>query len=157
MNRRAVLLGGTAIAALGVAAFAMRQTPGSTAAEGRPPAEAGFDLTEAEWRAKLNENQYAVLREAATERPFSSPLNDEHREGTFDCAGCALPLFDSATKYDSGTGWPSFYQPLDNAVGEDDRLRDRRRAHRGPLPPLRRSSGPRVQRRSRSPPAFVTA
>ena len=71
MNRRAVLFGGTAIAALGVAAFAMRQTPGSTAAEGRPPAEAGFDLTEAEWRAKLNENQYAVLREAATERPFA--------------------------------------------------------------------------------------
>ena len=118
MNRRAVLFGGTAIAALGVAAFAMRQMPGSTAAEGRPPAEAGFDLTEAEWRAKLSENQYAVLREAATERPGSSPLLNEHRQGTFDCAGCALPLFDSATKYDSGTGWPSFYQPITNAVGE---------------------------------------
>jgi len=118
MNRRAVLFGGTAIAALGVAAFAMRRTPGSVAAEGRPPAEAGFDFTEAEWRAKLNESQFAVLRQASTERPFSSPLNDEHGVGTFDCAGCALPLFDSATKYDSGTGWPSFYQPLENAVGE---------------------------------------
>ena len=118
MNRRAVLFGGTAIAALGVAAFAMRQTPGSVAAEGRPAAEAGFQLTEAEWQAKLSESQFAVLRTAATERPFSSPLLEEHREGTFDCAGCALPLFDSATKYDSGTGWPSFYQPLDNAVGE---------------------------------------
>jgi peptide-methionine (R)-S-oxide reductase len=118
MNRRAVLFGGTAIAALAVAAFAMRQTSGSVAAEGRPPAEAGFELTEAEWQAKLSEGQFAVLRTAATERPFTSPLLDEHREGTFDCAGCALPLFDSATKYDSGTGWPSFYQPLENAVGE---------------------------------------
>ena len=116
MNRRAVLFGGTAIAAIGVAAYALRM-PGSVAAEGRPPAEAGFEFTEEEWRAKLTESQFAVLRTAATERPWSSPLLNEHREGTFDCAGCALPLFDSATKYDSGTGWPSFYQPLDNAIG----------------------------------------
>jgi peptide-methionine (R)-S-oxide reductase len=116
MNRRAVLFGGTAVAALGVAAFAMRGMPGSVAAEGRPPAEAGFDFTEEEWRAKLSENQFRVLREAATERPWSSPLLEEHGEGTFDCAGCGLPLFDSATKYDSGTGWPSFYQPIDNAI-----------------------------------------
>ena len=117
MNRRTVLFGGTAIAALGVAAFAMRGMPAAVAgtlAEG--PFE--IELTEAEWRAKLNENQFAVLRTAATERPWSSPLLEEHREGTFDCAGCALPLFDSATKYESGTGWPSFYQPLENAVGE---------------------------------------
>ena len=116
MNRRAVLFGGTAIAAIGVAAYALRM-PGTVAAEGRPPAEAGFQFTEEEWKAKLTENQFAVLRTAATERPWSSPLLDEHREGTFDCAGCALPLFDSATKYDSGTGWPSFYQPIDNAIG----------------------------------------
>jgi peptide-methionine (R)-S-oxide reductase len=116
MNRRAILFGGTAVAALGVAAFAMRGMPGSAAADERPAAEAGFQLTEDEWRAKLSENQFAVLRQAATERPFTSPLNDEHGEGTFACAGCELPLFESGTKFDSGTGWPSFYQPIDNAV-----------------------------------------
>ena len=62
--------------------------------------------------------QYHILREEGTERPFSSPLLKEHRKGTFACAGCDLPLFASDTKYDSGTGWPSFWQPLPNAVGE---------------------------------------
>jgi peptide-methionine (R)-S-oxide reductase len=69
-----------------------------------------------EWRKRLDPNQYAVLRREGTERPFSSPLNEEHRAGIFTCAGCDLPLFSSRTKFDSGTGWPSFYQPLDNAV-----------------------------------------
>jgi peptide-methionine (R)-S-oxide reductase len=83
-------------------------------------AEGTFEVTktEAEWRETLNEFEYAVLREEATERPWTSPLLDEHRAGTFACRGCDLPLFDAATKYDSGTGWPSFYQPLDNAIGE---------------------------------------
>ena len=67
----------------------------------------------------LSPEAYAVLRQAATERPFTSPLNDEHRDGTFTCAGCALPLFSSETKFDSGTGWPSFWQPLENAVGTE--------------------------------------
>jgi peptide-methionine (R)-S-oxide reductase len=58
-----------------------------------------------------------VLRHEATERPFSSPLNNEHRAGVFACKGCALPLFDARTKFDSGTGWPSFYAPLKNALG----------------------------------------
>jgi peptide-methionine (R)-S-oxide reductase len=57
------------------------------------------------------------MRRQGTEYPWTSPLLEEHREGTFACAGCDLPLFDSATKFESGTGWPSFYQPLDNAVG----------------------------------------
>ena len=72
--------------------------------------------TPAEWRHILGPQRYAVLREAATERPFSSPLDEEHRKGTFACAGCALPLFSSATKFDSGTGWPSFWRPLPRAV-----------------------------------------
>ena len=72
--------------------------------------------TDAQWRARLSPQQYAVLRQEDTERPGSSPLNAEHRMGTFSCAGCALPLFASTTKFDSGTGWPSFWKPLDNAV-----------------------------------------
>ena len=73
-------------------------------------------LTEAEWKAKLSPAQFAVLREADTEPAFSSPLNDEHRKGTFICAGCALPLYASEAKFDSGTGWPSFWKPLPDAV-----------------------------------------
>ena len=73
-------------------------------------------LTEAEWRAKLSDLQYRVLREAETEAAGSSALNDEHRKGVFACAGCDLPLFGSEAKYDSGTGWPSFFQPLPDAV-----------------------------------------
>ncbi len=73
--------------------------------------------SDAEWRARLTPQQYAVLRREGTERAGSSPLNQEHRAGRFACAGCALPLFSSKTKFDSGTGWPSFWQPLPNAVG----------------------------------------
>jgi peptide-methionine (R)-S-oxide reductase len=72
--------------------------------------------TEAEWRKLLSPAQYAVLREEDTERAFSSPLDDEHRAGTFFCAGCDLPLYSSKAKYDSGTGWPSFWEPLPDAV-----------------------------------------
>ena len=74
-------------------------------------------LTEAEWRARLTPAQYAVLRGDDTEPAGSSLLEHETRSGTFACAGCALPLFSSAQKYDSGTGWPSFWQPLPGAVG----------------------------------------
>ncbi len=73
--------------------------------------------SDAEWRKLLTPVQYAVLRKAATERPFTSPLLDEHRHGTFTCAGCELALFSSDTKFESGTGWPSFWAPLDKAVG----------------------------------------
>ncbi|MBV9289926.1 MAG: peptide-methionine (R)-S-oxide reductase MsrB, partial [Hyphomicrobiales bacterium] len=72
--------------------------------------------TDAEWRKILTPNQYAILRKEGTERPFTSPLVHEERRGTFSCAGCGLDLFSSATKFDSGTGWPSFWAPLDNAV-----------------------------------------
>ncbi len=74
-------------------------------------------MTEAEWRTKLTQAQFNVLRKHGTERPFTSPLNDEKRKGTFACAGCDLPLFSSDTKFDSGTGWPSFWQPIANAIG----------------------------------------
>ena len=76
-----------------------------------------IEKTDAEWRAQLTPQQYEILRKQGTERPGSSPLLKEHRKGTFACAGCDLPLFSSETKFESGTGWPSFYQPLQNAVG----------------------------------------
>ena len=85
----------------------------------RPLSAESFEitLTEDEWRAKLSDAQFAVLRQEDTERAGSSPLDAEKRTGTYVCAGCDLPVFQSATKFDSGTGWPSFYQPVKGAVG----------------------------------------
>jgi len=80
------------------------------------PAITPLRLSDADWRQRLSPAAYAVLRRGGTERAFSSPLNGEHRAGTFVCAGCALPLFASATKFDSGTGWPSFYDHLPRAI-----------------------------------------
>lgn len=79
---------------------------------------ARFEVTRApaEWRRLLGPERYRILREAGTERAFTSPLLSEHRRGTFVCAGCGLSLFGSATKYESGTDWPSFWKPLSNAV-----------------------------------------
>ena len=74
-------------------------------------------LSEAAWRQRLSPAAFQVLRREGTEAPFSSPLNREHRQGVFVCAGCRLPLFSSKAKYDSGTGWPSFWQPLPQAIG----------------------------------------
>ncbi len=93
-----------------------------TAAGGGAPAGAAplpdfpFKLSDAEWRKRLSPAAYRVLRHADTERAFTSPLNKEHRTGTFACAGCGKPLYASSTKFESGTGWPSFYRPLPNAV-----------------------------------------
>lgn len=76
------------------------------------------EKTDTEWQQELNPHQYQVLRQHATERPGSSPLNHEKRAGTFKCAGCGAELFSSDTKYESGSGWPSFFQPLaESAVG----------------------------------------
>jgi peptide-methionine (R)-S-oxide reductase len=81
-----------------------------------------FEVTRSDhaWKEMLTPEQYAVLRHEKTERPNTSPLLNEHRKGTFACAGCDQPLFASETKFDSGTGWPSFYRPLPNAVGEKE-------------------------------------
>ena len=76
--------------------------------------------TDAEWRKLLSPAAYQVLRQAGTEPPFSSPLLNEERTGVFSCAGCGLPVYSSKTKYDSGTGWPSFWAPLPNAVATEE-------------------------------------
>ena len=107
LTRRRFLMCGT----VGMAGFTLRDDAVLGAEQ--------FEVTkpDAEWRKILTPDQYAVLRHEATERPFSSPLEKEHRRGTFACAGCALDLFSSATKFESGTGWPSFWTPLDHAIG----------------------------------------
>lgn len=74
-------------------------------------------LPDSEWRKRLTPEQYNILREEGTEYPYSSPLNSEKREGTYLCAGCDLPLFESFAKYDSGTGWPSFFQGIQGHLG----------------------------------------
>ena len=85
---------------------------------GSREAEARFTVSksDAEWKRQLGPERYRILRQAGTERAFTSPLNKEHRRGTFACAGCAQPLFRSTTKFDSGTGWPSFFAPIPRAV-----------------------------------------
>ena len=108
MNERRAFL---AMAAAGAGLLLFGRS-GSSAAEMR----FAVRRAPAEWRRLLGPQRYHILREAGTERPFTSPLLKEQRRGTFVCAGCALPLFSSATKFDSRTGWPSFWKPLANAV-----------------------------------------
>ena len=86
------------------------------AAEAAPARADRVELSDSEWKGRLSGEAYAVLRHEATERPHTSPLNAEKRAGTYQCAGCELPLFTSKTKFDSGTGWPSFFQPLPEAI-----------------------------------------
>lgn len=125
-SRRLFLLTGTAAAAAmaaGLLPRIVRQADAADAtAKGGKAAATHFEITrtDAEWRARLTPGQYEILRQQGTERPYSSPLNDEHRTGTFTCAGCALPVFSSRTKFDSHTGWPSFWTPLDHAVQTSD-------------------------------------
>ena len=117
MNRRQLV--SMTLAALGLGglvAWLTRERPMDVA-----PMSGGrtFEImkSDAEWRAQLSQGQYYVLRKHGTETPGWSPLNKEHRAGTYACAGCGLPLFASAAKFDSGTGWPSFSAPLENAIG----------------------------------------
>jgi peptide-methionine (R)-S-oxide reductase len=110
MGRRSLLTGLTA----GISAVLGFPQKAEAASKAADPA---WNLSDAQWKARLSPAAYQVLRKDGTERPFSSPLNSEKRAGTYHCAGCDLPLFSSTAKYDSGTGWPSFYQPLPGAVG----------------------------------------
>jgi peptide-methionine (R)-S-oxide reductase len=110
ITRRGFIVGGLAGAAAAFSSACTTAVAGDTAT---------FEVThsDAEWRQLLTPDRYQVLRHEATERPFSSPLLHEERRGTFACAGCDLPLFSSTTKFDSRTGWPSFWTPLEKAVG----------------------------------------
>jgi len=109
LTRRHLLLGATALAS----------AAGFWWIYDTSEARGSFEVerSDSEWRAMLTRAQFQVLRLHHTEPPGSSPLNQEKRKGVYACAGCALPLFSSETKYDSRTGWPSFYQPIANAVG----------------------------------------
>jgi peptide-methionine (R)-S-oxide reductase len=113
INRRTLLMAGAALGAIAATSkFGEAETMTTT--------DTTIDwakLSDAEWRKRLTPAQYNVLRNHGTERPGSSPLNKEHRKGTFACAGCDLPLFSSDAKFESGTGWPSFFKPLPDAIG----------------------------------------
>jgi peptide-methionine (R)-S-oxide reductase len=111
-RRTLVFAGASAIALAAVTRVVSSGQSESTAA-------GSFEVTkpDEEWRKLLTPAQYDVLRRHGTERAFTSPLDKEYGPGTYACAGCDLPLFSSVTKYNSGTGWPSFYAPLDNAIG----------------------------------------
>lgn len=111
MDRRTFLL---ATALTGLAAAA----PGVALAADRYAASPWRKLTDADWKKRLSPEAYEVLRHEGTEPPFTSPLLKEHRKGTFVCAGCGLPLFKSEWKFESGTGWPSFYTEIPGALGK---------------------------------------
>ena len=104
-------------AGAGLAPFAAWLTGPSRGRDAVPATRFPVQRTDEEWRARLSPDAYDVLRDHDTERAFSSPLDREKRPGTFACAGCDRPLFASSTKFDSGTGWPSFFRPLDDAIG----------------------------------------
>ena len=116
-GRRLALLAGSSTLGLAIANALGWSPRAAVAAE---PEKFEVTHSDEEWRKLLTPSQYAVLRKEGTERPYSSALNDEHRAAIFACAGCSLDAFSSQTKFDSGTGWPSFWQPLPNAVGQTE-------------------------------------
>ncbi len=118
-SRRGFLLsaGAAAVAAtIGLVRWSSLRAAPTAPEPDMPDGPSRSCTTDAEWRQLLTPNQYEVLRHEGTERPYSSPLNDEHRVGVFSCAGCQLDLYSSSTKFDSHTGWPSFWKPLEHAV-----------------------------------------
>lgn len=117
MKRRTIIYASTATAVLAAIGFRRMHSAGATAA---PAAHYAVVHTDAQWRQILSPAAYNVLRQAGTEPPFSSPLLHEERVGVFSCAGCALPLYASSTKFDSGTGWPSFWDHLPKAIETSD-------------------------------------
>lgn len=118
LSRRSLLLLGSAAAAAACSPAGAKATRAYLAPNaGKAFADSPFRaLTEADWRSRLTPDAFAILRQEQTERAFTSPLENENRQGVFVCAGCQLPLFESKTKFHSGTGWPSFYQSLPGAV-----------------------------------------
>ena len=120
-RRNTLMAAGASLAALaaflGLDRKARAGAPGAMVPAGAAGQHWEVEHSEDEWRRRLSPQQFAVLRESATERSFTSPLNGEKHAGVFACAGCQLALFSSRTKFESGTGWPSFYEPLPNAVG----------------------------------------
>ena len=119
MNRRQLLQGTfLTAAALALPYLASRYSGFTKPAAATSKFE--VEKTEAEWRKILNDAQYRVLREEDTERPGTSALLEEHRKGLFHCAGCDLPVYSSEAKFDSGTGWPSFWESLPNAIGDQN-------------------------------------
>jgi len=112
MNRRKFLLSGAAL--LGASLISLRI--GAQSSTNNATSIEKLELSDTEWKKRLTPEQYNILREAGTERSFTSPLNNEKRKGSYACAGCDLPLFTSDMKYDSRTGWPSFYTTLPNSV-----------------------------------------
>lgn len=117
MTKRSFLASGASLAALAGVAATFGLNRAQSAASGDT-----FEITKTadEWRRILAPDQYAVLREHGTERAGTSPLLNEHRKGTFNCAGCDLPVYSSDTKFESGTGWPSFWAAMDGAVGTSE-------------------------------------
>ena len=118
MNRRDFLLSGTAVAAVAVGAATFLRMNGPRPAVAAETFE--VTKTDAEWHAVLSDAAYDVLRNQGTEYPGTSPLLNEHRKGVFACAGCDLPVYPSETKFESGTGWPSFWQPIAHAIGKTE-------------------------------------
>ncbi len=118
MTRRNTLLG-LGIGGVVAAVAGLRGLLGSQPAQAATPVVYELTRLDAEWKNQLQPAQYRVLRQAGTETPYTSPLNKEKRSGSYHCAGCALPLFSSKTKFESGTGWPSFWKAMDQAVVED--------------------------------------
>ena len=114
LHRRGLLLAGAAFATAACTSETVEAQTSS--AEARYAGDAARRVTDAQWRERLSSAAYNVLRHEGTERPGTSPLNDEHRSGTFHCAGCDLALFRSNAKFDSGTGWPSFFRVIDGAT-----------------------------------------